>query len=71
MGDRLRVAPADLADSIQVRLQRMYPGARHNAAAGSVLVPLPPESSDAGLIAWTTELLVAIFGAAGAKQAVE
>ncbi len=71
MGDRLRVAPADLAESIQVRLQRMYPGARHNAAAGSVLVPLPPESSDAGLIAWTAELLVAIFGAASAKQVIE
>ncbi|MDF1479427.1 transcription-repair coupling factor [Leifsonia sp. H3M29-4] len=63
MGDKLRVAPADLADSIQVRLQRMYPGARYHAAAASVLVPLPPESSDAHLIGWTHDLLVAIFGA--------
>ncbi|MBX3098456.1 MAG: transcription-repair coupling factor [Salinibacterium sp.] len=81
MGDKLRVAPADLADSIQVRLQRMYPGARYHAAAAAVLVPLPPEpgptppvtgdapastvraGGDAQLIAWTNDLLVAIFGA--------
>src|SRR5690606_25685153 len=31
MGDKLRVAPLDLPDSIQVRLQRMYPGARYLA----------------------------------------
>jgi transcription-repair coupling factor (superfamily II helicase) len=63
MGDKLRVAPADLADSIQVRLQRMYPGAKYHAAAAAVLVPLPPEPTDAQLIAWTNDLLVAIFGA--------
>jgi transcription-repair coupling factor (superfamily II helicase) len=63
MGDRLRVAPADLADSIQVRLQRLYPGAKYQAAAGAVLVPLPAGVGDAGLIAWTNDLLVAIFGA--------
>ncbi len=63
MGDKLRIAPADLADSIQVRLQRMYPGARYHAAAAAVLVPLPPEPTDAQLIAWTNDLLVAIFGA--------
>jgi len=63
MGDKIRVAPADLADSIQVRLQRMYPGARYHAAAASVLVPLPPEPTDAQLIEWTGGLLAAIFGA--------
>jgi len=63
MGDKLRIAPADLADSIQVRLQRMYPGSRYHAAASAVLVPLPPEPTDAALIAWVDGLLVAIFGA--------
>jgi len=63
MGDKLRIAPADLADSIQVRLQRMYPGARYHAAAAAVLVPLPADPTDAQLVAWTNELLVAIFGA--------
>ena len=71
MGDRLRVAPADLADSIQVRLQRMYPGAKYHAAAASVIVPLPPESGDAALIAWAHDLLVSIFGAVGAKEPAE
>ncbi|CAN5327281.1 transcription-repair coupling factor [soil metagenome] len=64
MGDKLRLAPANLVDSIQVRLQRMYPGARYHAAAAAVIVPLPPEPTDAQLIDWTTGLLVAIFGAA-------
>jgi transcription-repair coupling factor (superfamily II helicase) len=63
MGDKLRVAPADLADSIQVRLQRMYPGARYLAQAAAVTVPLPPGLDDAQLVAWTGELLQAIFGA--------
>lgn len=63
MGDKLRLAPANLVDSIQVRLQRMYPGARYHAAAAAVIVPLPPEPTDAQLIEWTTGLLVAIFGA--------
>ena len=67
MGTNLRVATADLLDSIQVRLQRMYPGARYFAQTKSVSVPMPrvngevPE--DAALIEWTSGLLVAIFGA--------
>jgi hypothetical protein len=28
-----------------------------------VIVPLPPEPTDAQLLAWTNDLLVAIFGA--------
>jgi transcription-repair coupling factor (superfamily II helicase) len=63
MGDKLRIAPADLADSIQVRLQRMYPGARYLAAAAAVVVPMPAEPTDAHLIEWTGNLLVTIFGA--------
>lgn len=62
MGDKLRVAPADLADSIQVRLQRMYPGARYLAAGAAVIVPLPTEPTDAQLIDWAGGLLTAIFG---------
>jgi transcription-repair coupling factor (superfamily II helicase) len=62
MGDKLRVAPADLADSIQVRLQRLYPGARYLAAGAAVIVPLPTEPTDAQLIDWAGGLLTAIFG---------
>jgi len=68
MGDKLRIAPANLLDSIQVRLQRMYPGARYHAAAAAVIVPLPSEPTDAQLIEWTTQLLVAIFGATVAPE---
>ncbi|MFT2815665.1 transcription-repair coupling factor [Leifsonia sp. A12D58] len=65
MGSNLRVAPADLADSIQVRLQRMYPGARYFTQNGSLTVPLPRVNGeapdDATLIAWAGTFLDAIF----------
>ena len=63
MGSNLRIAPADLADSVQVRLQRMYPGSRYIAAAHAVTIPLPTEKTDAELIEWTATVLTAIFGA--------
>jgi transcription-repair coupling factor (superfamily II helicase) len=69
MGSNLRIAPAALADSVQVRLQRMYQGARYFAQANAVSVPLPAEPTDAELIAWTSGLLVAIFGAEVAEAA--
>ena len=69
MGDKLRVAPADLADSIQVRLQRMYPGARYLAAGAAVIVPLPAEPTDEQLIEWAGGLLAAIFGTVTAPTA--
>ena len=65
MGSNLRVAPADLPDSIQVRLQRMYPGARYVSTTGAITVPMPRENGaapdDAALISWTGSLLTAIF----------
>jgi transcription-repair coupling factor (superfamily II helicase) len=65
MGSNLRVAPCDLADSMQVRVQRMYPGAKYSAAAGTMIVPLPRVNgeplADAALIAWTGNLLDAVF----------
>jgi transcription-repair coupling factor (superfamily II helicase) len=65
MGSNLRVAPVDLADSMQVRVQRMYPGAKYSAAAGSMIVPLPRLNgepvTDAALITWTGALLDAVF----------
>jgi len=63
MGSNLRIAPAELADSVQVRLQRMYPGSRYVVAARVVTVPLPAEKTDAELIEWASGVLVAIFGA--------
>ncbi|WP_092555953.1 transcription-repair coupling factor [Herbiconiux ginsengi] len=65
MGSNLRVATAELADSIQVRLQRMYPGAKYFAQTAAVSVPMPVVDGkplpDAELIAWTQGLLDAIF----------
>ena len=61
MGDRVRVAPANLPDSLQVRLQRMYPGSRYLVQTGTVLVPLPQNLDDAALIAWAGGLLGALF----------
>jgi transcription-repair coupling factor (superfamily II helicase) len=67
MGGNIRIAGIALADSIQIRLQRMYPGSKYFAANASVAVPMPRINGepldDADLIAWTSTLLVAIFGA--------
>ncbi len=66
-GGNLRVASMELADSIQIRLQRMFPGARYFGQTHSVSVPLPVRQgiplADSDLIEWTGQLLVAIFGA--------
>ncbi|MHA7986016.1 transcription-repair coupling factor [Rathayibacter sp. CAU 1779] len=65
MGSNLRIAPAELPDSIQVRLQRMYPKSRLIAAQKVALVPLPVTDGeslpDAELIGWVRSLLDAIF----------
>ena len=67
MGGNLRVAPAELPDSIQVRLQRLYPGARLFAQAegdqraavrGRVRGRSAPTPE---LIEWVSGLLAAIF----------
>jgi transcription-repair coupling factor (superfamily II helicase) len=67
MGTNLRFAPANLADSVQVRLQRMYPGARYFATANAVSVPMPringEPPADSDLIDWAATLLAAIFPA--------
>ena len=41
MGPNLRIAPANLPDSRRVRLQRLYPGAKHFAQNDVILVPFP------------------------------
>jgi transcription-repair coupling factor (superfamily II helicase) len=65
MGANLRVAPAQLADSVQVRLQRIYPGAKYFAAANALSVPMPRINgeplADSDLIDWAATLLAAIF----------
>ncbi|HEY9476823.1 MAG TPA: TRCF domain-containing protein, partial [Microbacteriaceae bacterium] len=65
VGSNLRVVGAELADSVQVRLQRMYPGARYVRAANAVMAPMPSlaDTDDTTLLEWTSQLLVSIFGA--------
>ena len=73
VGPNLRVGPAELADSVQLRLRRMYPEAKLNQGAKTVVVPIPTAGGgrlagtqaeplpDAELIAWVDALLTAIF----------
>jgi transcription-repair coupling factor (superfamily II helicase) len=75
MGSNLRVAGLDLADSMQVRLQRMYPGARWFAQTKSVSVPLPRPHGEAlpdgELILWVEQLMSSIFGAEAPRPATD
>ncbi|KQS15596.1 transcription-repair coupling factor [Frigoribacterium sp. Leaf186] len=75
MGSNLRVAGIDLPDSMQVRLQRMYPGARWFAQANAVSVPLPRAHgqvpTDDELIVWVEQLLSAIYSAPVARPATD
>ncbi|WP_150308188.1 transcription-repair coupling factor [Planctomonas psychrotolerans] len=65
MGPNLRVGPAHLADSMQVRLQRMYPGSKIFAQTSVAAIPLPKSGgevlADADLIVWVSSLLEAVF----------
>jgi transcription-repair coupling factor (superfamily II helicase) len=60
VGGNLRIAPAELPDSKQLRLKRLYPGAREFAAAKALSIPLP-QGTDADLIAWVGGVLTALF----------
>ncbi|HKT57396.1 MAG TPA: transcription-repair coupling factor, partial [Microbacterium sp.] len=61
MGSNLRLAPANLPDSMQVRLQRLYPKGKLVAGGEAVLVPLPlvdgEAPADAALIEWVGTLV--------------
>jgi len=75
MGSNLRVAGVDLPDSMQVRLQRMYPGSRWFAQANAVSVPLPrahgQAPSDDELIVWVEQLLASIYSAPVARPSAD
>ncbi|MCI2959345.1 transcription-repair coupling factor [Agromyces atrinae] len=64
-GTRLRLAPARLPDSLQVRLQRLYPGGKYFAQNDVALVPFPVVDgvplTDEKLVAWVQQLLEALF----------
>ncbi|MEN9751316.1 MAG: transcription-repair coupling factor [Actinomycetota bacterium] len=66
MGPNLRLTPLELPDSKQVRLQRMFPGAKYVAAARVVTVPLPAEGTD--LVAWLGILFDALLPAESVQE---
>jgi transcription-repair coupling factor (superfamily II helicase) len=71
MGPNLRVAPANLPDSMRVRLQRLHPKAKLLSGGEALVVPLPTAGGeplgDAELIAWVGELLDQLWPAPKAE----
>ncbi|WP_298741867.1 transcription-repair coupling factor [uncultured Microbacterium sp.] len=65
MGPNLRVVPAPEADSMRLRVQRLYPKSKVLAGGEAMIVPLPTAGgdhlSDADLIAWVRQLLDQLF----------
>lgn len=67
-GRMVRFSPAELPDSAQLRLARLYPGSQYRKASSQVLVPRPMTAAiggqpvaDAELLAWASQVLTAIF----------
>lgn len=73
MGPNLRIAPADLPESMRVRLQRLHPKAKLVASGEALLVPLPTAGGgrvgDADLIAWVGQLIEQLWPAKAAEPA--
>ncbi len=67
-GNFIRFAPADLPESAQLRLARLYPGAQLRKASGFVLVPRPMTRpitgqpiTDEPLLEWCSQAMADIF----------
>jgi len=69
MGQMLRIVGLELPDSRQLRLQRMYPGAKYFAPQRAVAVPLPKDASDDDLIEWVGRTLENLYAAEPAATA--
>jgi len=63
VGQMLRIVGRELPDSRQLRLQRMYPGAKYIAQQRAVAVPLPQGASDDDLIEWVGRTLENLYAA--------
>ncbi len=65
MGPNLRIAPANLPDSMRVRLQRLYPTSKVLAGGEALVIPMPRANgervADADLIEWVRRLLDQLF----------
>ncbi|OII15988.1 transcription-repair coupling factor [Curtobacterium sp. MCBA15_009] len=73
MGSNLRVAGKELADSSQVRLKRMFPGARWFPQQNATSIPMPRPHDQAlpddALIRWVESILTAVYGATTPAEA--
>jgi len=65
----VRLAPMTLLDSAQIRLKRVYPGARYRATTATVQVPIPraggvgaPRIRDLELVRMVADLVSALDG---------
>ncbi|MGY3565795.1 transcription-repair coupling factor [Sinomonas sp. RB5] len=70
-GNMVRFAPADLPESKQMRLTRMYKGAQYKPALNAVLIPKPKTApiggadlADGEILAWADQVVEAIFAPA-------
>ncbi|WP_329322538.1 MULTISPECIES: transcription-repair coupling factor [unclassified Streptomyces] len=68
-GTNIRFAPAELRESQELRLQRLYPGTVIKPAAHQLLVPRPKTAKVGGkplvgreLLGWTGEFLATVLG---------
>ncbi|WP_396179316.1 transcription-repair coupling factor [Citricoccus sp.] len=68
MGQNVKFGPADLPESRQMRLQRMYKGAAVKPALNAVMIPRPKTApvggkdlTDLPLLDWAAQVLKAIF----------
>ncbi|MGU3646160.1 transcription-repair coupling factor [Microbacterium sp. C23T] len=75
MGPNLRIAPANLPDSMRVRLQRLHPKAKLVAGGEAIVVPLPSAGGeplgDDELIAWVAQLIDQLWPEKKADAAAE
>ncbi len=67
-GPMVRFSPAELPDSAQLRLARLYPGSQYRKASAQVLVPRPMTAAIGGrpvpdpeLLAWAGKVLTDLF----------
>ena len=67
-GNFIKFAPADLPESKQMRLNRMYPGSMVKPALNAILIPKPKTAriggrdlADAEVLSWAEGVLEAIF----------
>ena len=67
-GNYIRFSPANLLDSKQLRLKRIYPGSIVKDTAGLILVPRPKTAAiggaavrDGDLLRWCTDVVTNIL----------